>query len=59
MQNISPYSRNINRLTLNADDRLYTHQGGEYSLVNLIQLGDDYSTGFMGSVTFGVEIDGA
>lgn len=56
MKNYSPYNGNTDDLTLNSADSIYTEQGGEYSLLNLVQLGSDYSTGFLGSVTFGVEM---
>jgi len=55
MANYEPYSRNKNKLTLNSEDNIYLGQGGEYSLLNLVQLGSDYSSGFLGSLTLGVE----
>jgi hypothetical protein len=56
MGNYVPYSGNTNKITLNEADGIYTHQGGKYSLVNPAQLGPEYSAGFLGSVTFGVEM---
>jgi len=53
----APYSRNVNELVLNADDGIYVHQGGKYSLVNLVQLGPRYSAGFIGSITLGVDVE--
>ena len=47
----------MNELVLNADDGIYVHQGGKYSLVNLVQLGPRYSAGFIGTVTLGVEVE--
>ena len=55
MANYEPYSQNKAQLTLNSEDNIYLDQGGEYSLLNLVQLGSSYSSGFLGSVTLGVE----
>jgi hypothetical protein len=57
MKNYEPYSGDTNDLTLNSEDSIYLDQGGEYGLLNLVSLGTDYSAGFLGSVTFGVEVD--
>jgi hypothetical protein len=56
MKNYSPYNGNTDELTLNSVDSIYTEQRGEYGLLDLVQLGSDYSSRFLGSVTFGVEI---
>ena len=53
--NYEPYSQNKVQLTLNSEDNIYLDQGGKYSLLNLVQLGSSYSSGFLGSVTLGVE----
>ena len=50
-----PYTLNTVELVLNEDDAIYNQQGGEYALLNLVQLGSEYSAGFLGSVTIGVE----
>jgi hypothetical protein len=55
MAKYQPYSQNTVELTLNSEDSIYTSQGGEYSLLNLVQLGTNYSAGFLGSLTLGVE----
>jgi hypothetical protein len=57
MKNYEPYKGDTNELTLNSEDSIYSDQGGEYGLLNLVSLGTDYSAGFLGSVTFGVEVD--
>jgi hypothetical protein len=54
MKNYYPYSGDQNTLTLNSEDSIYTEQSGESGLLNLVQLGSDYSAGFLGSITVGI-----
>jgi len=56
--NYYPYNLNTVELTLNSEDSIYLQQGGEYALLNLVKLGSDYSAGFLGSLTVGVESNG-